>query len=125
MLSKLPQCLIIPNMSKLINAIDSTTCIDKTFIGTIAFKSEDIELPNGSTMALGIDCGRWVLIYQNEKGDSFVVYEYDSTNNSLLIDKKAGDKHDFIKMKEHINYFFTHAYTDDLVTIVPSGGENA
>jgi len=112
-------------MPKLVSAIDSTMHFDKAFIGTIAFKSEDIELPNGSTMALGIDCGRWVLIYQKEKGDQFVVFEYDSGNNTLLVDKKAGGKNDFLRMKEHINYFFTHAYTDDLVTIIPSGGENA
>ncbi len=112
-------------MGRLLEVIENTPKPDHNFVGTIAFKSEELTLPNGSVMALGIDAGHWVLVYQKEKKASFVVYEYDSASNSLLVDKKSGTQHDYRQMKELIDYFFSHAYTDDLVTILPSGGDYA
>ena len=61
----------MPTINKYIANIDS---INKQFIGTIAFKSEEITLPDGSKMALGLDDGHWVLIYQTGPNQKMEVF---------------------------------------------------
>lgn len=92
---------------------------DSKFVGTVAFKEEEITLPNGSSFAIGIDGGVWVAVYQEAKGAPFIIYEYNSITNKLYIDKKLGSKEDFRNMKKIIEYFFSHAHSEDLVTISP------
>ena len=106
-------------MGKVIHAISVVNVEDQHFVGTIAFKSEQVELPDGSKMALGIDGGRWVLIYQKPASKEIVCYEYNSNDRKLLVDMKLGGKEDLIQMNRLISYFFTHADTEDLVTIFP------
>lgn len=107
------------DMAKLEEAIISSAKENRQFVGTIAPKSEDLTLPNGATMALGIDDGRWVFVYQKTKGAQFLAYEYDSNTNSFRVDKRAGTDHDFSEMRRLLKYFFAHAQTEDLVTILP------
>ncbi len=104
------------------NLIEKTEKEDRNFVGTISFKSEEITLPDGSLVALGIDCEKWVIVYQKDKSSPFIVYEYDNHNKNIYVDKKIGDKNDVQKMKKIVDYFFTHAYSEDLVTIGPEGG---
>jgi len=92
---------------------------DQNFVGTIAFKSEQVSLPDGSKMALGIDDGRWVLIYQKPNSREIVCYEYNSHDRKLLVDMKAGKKEDLVQMNKLISYFFESTDVDDLVTIFP------
>ena len=95
---------------------------DKNFIGTIAFKSEQIALPNGTKMALGIDDGIWVLIYQSPGAAKMKVYKYDNHEKKIFVDQKTGGEKDIAEFKEHIQYFFEHARTEDLVTLLPPQG---
>jgi hypothetical protein len=92
---------------------------DKQFIGTIAFRSEEITLPDGSKMALGIDDGHWVFIYQKSAHAHFQVFKYDQGENKIYLDQKAGGKEELKLLKKHLNYFFKHAQVEDLVTILP------
>jgi len=92
---------------------------DENFIGTIAFRSEGVVLPDGSKMALGIDDGRWVLIHQKPKSKEIICYEYNSHDRRLLVDKKLGSKEDLDTMTRLVSYFFENADVDDLVTIFP------
>ena len=92
---------------------------DENFIGTIAFRSESVVLPDGSKMALGIDDGRWVLIHQKPKSKEIICYEYNSHDRRLLVDKKLGSKEDLDTMTRLVSYFFENADVDDLVTIFP------
>ena len=109
-----------PGMAKLEEIITSAE-ENHQFVGTIAFKSEEITLPDGSTMALGIDCGHWVLVYQRKKGAAFVVYDYDSDTKAFRADKMPGTRYDFQQMRQLIKYFFASARDEDLVTILPPG----
>ncbi|PIS30229.1 hypothetical protein COT42_03375 [Candidatus Saganbacteria bacterium CG08_land_8_20_14_0_20_45_16] len=88
-------------------------------MGTIAFRSEDISLPNGSKMALGIDGGHWVLIYQKEAGAHFCVYNFLQAEKKLLVDEKLGGEKELQEFKTLVNYFFENANINDLVTISP------
>lgn len=106
-------------MAKLEDVLIAVNREDRQFVGTIALRSDEISLPDGSSMALGIDGGHWVLVYQNGKGSPFVVYEYDSNKQTLRIDKKTGSDEDFKEMKKLIGYFFSHARTEDLIPIIP------
>ena len=95
---------------------------DKHFIGTVAFKSEQIALPNGSKMALGIDDGIWVLIYQTAQQPHMKVYKYDNHEKRISVDQKPGNDQDIVEFKKHIEYFFSNARTEDLVTLLPPQG---
>lgn len=79
-------------MSKLAEYVEKVDFLDKKFIGTIAFRNEELTLPDGSKMALGIDDGHWVLVYQEKPGASFHVFEYDQSTGRILLDKKARGK---------------------------------
>ncbi len=94
---------------------------DHNFVGTIAFRNEQLTLPDGSTIALGIDGGHWVLVYQKGKGAQFRVYDYDGHTKLFRVDKKPGADKDLAEMKRLVKYFFSNAHTEDLVTILPSG----
>ena len=108
-------------MAKLEEAITSVN-EDKRFVGTVALKNEEKTLPDGSTIALGIDGGHWVLVYQKKKGAQFSVYDYDSSRKILRADKKPGSEQDFEQMRKLIIYFFSNAREEDIVTILPPGG---
>jgi len=92
---------------------------DQSFVGTIAFRSESLTLPDGSKMALGIDDGRWVLIWERPASKEFVCYEYNAHERKLLVDKKLGKKDDLALINRLISYFFENAKVEDLVTILP------
>jgi hypothetical protein len=92
---------------------------DQNFVGTIALKSEQVALPDGSKIALGIDGGRWVLIYQKPNSREIVCYEYNSNDRKLLVDMHLGNKEDLVRMNMLISYFFENTDSDDLVTIFP------
>jgi hypothetical protein len=100
-------------------SISDVNIEDQNFIGTIAFRSENFSLPDGSKMALGIDDGRWVLIHEKREKGAIVCYEYNSHDRRLLVDKKLGSKEDLDIMKRLISYFFESADIEDLVTILP------
>ena len=87
----------------------------------MAFRNEEITLPDGSKMALGIDGGHWVLIYQKEAKADFRVFKYDQNEGKIIVDQKAGGKEEIKLFKEHLGYFFKHAQVEDLVTILPTG----
>ena len=99
--------------------ISGTKLEDQNFMGTIALRSEQITLPDGCKMALGIDDGIWVLIHQDCPSDRIVCYEYDSHEDRILVDKKQGSSDDIGVMAKLISYFFENANVDDLVTILP------
>lgn len=92
---------------------------DKQFIGTIALRSEEITLPDGSKMALGIDDGHWVLVYQKAPGAPFQAFKYNQHENKIEVDQKPGGEREFKIFRKHIEYFFTHAEIEDLVTLLP------
>lgn len=92
---------------------------DKNFIGAIAFHHENLTLPDGSKMALGMDDGHWVLVYQGSAGSNFKVYNYNQHDNSIVVDQKAGSAEDKKQMLQLIRYFFAQAQTEDLVTLLP------
>ena len=108
-------------MPKLAEYIVAETFLDRNFVGTIAFRDEKLSLPDGSKMALGLDDGHWVLIYQGQAGASFKVFEYDQHNDKLLIDKRSGNKEDFGLFKKLVANFYRGADIGDLVTILPPG----
>lgn len=92
-------------------------------MGTITLRSEEIRLPDGSKMALGIDGGHWILVYQKDK--AFKVYKYDHDEKKLDVDQKAGREKDLLDFKSHIEYFFSHVQTQDLVTLLPPHGSRS
>ena len=106
-------------MTRLAKFIEQTDVLDRAFVGTIAFRNEELTLPDGSKMALGIDGGHWVLVYQKGAGSSFQVFEYDQPDHKIVVDKKAGSAEDIKTFKKLIGYMFGHADTDDLVTLLP------
>lgn len=111
------------SMPKLADQLAGVTMIDKDFIGTIAFRDEKLTLPDGSKMALGLDDGHWVLVYQERSGSSFKVYEYDQHHDKLMIDKKPGSAEEFKTFKKLVKSFYQGAEVADLVTILPPGGQ--
>ena len=106
-------------MTQLAKFIEQTDAPDRNFVGTITFRSEELTLPDGSKMALGIDGGHWVLVYQPGAGSSFQVFEYDQPNRKIIVDKKNGSVDDIKTFKKLVGYMFAHADTDDLVTLLP------
>ena len=106
-------------MTRLAKYIEQVDLPDKNFVGTIAFRSEELTLPDGSKMALGIDGGHWVLVYQPGAGSAFRVFEYDQHDCKIVVDKKAGSTEDIKTFKKLIGYLFESAEVDDLVTILP------
>ncbi|OGC05514.1 hypothetical protein A3H38_06000 [candidate division WOR-1 bacterium RIFCSPLOWO2_02_FULL_46_20] len=92
---------------------------DKQFVGAIAFKNEELSLPNGSKMALGIDDGHWILIYQEKPASRFKVFKYDQHEDKILVDQKPGGVTEKNYLKKHIAYFLSHAKVTDLVTLLP------
>ncbi len=106
-------------MTKIMNFLEKTDFRDKNFVGTVAFRNEELTLPDGSKMALGIDDGHWVLVYQAEAGKNFQVFEYDRHSGKLIVDKKPGEKEELKDFKRLVGYFFSHADVDDLVTLLP------
>ncbi|MDD4178569.1 MAG: hypothetical protein PHH14_00755 [Candidatus Margulisbacteria bacterium] len=106
-------------MTKLGEYVQNVDFTDKNFIGTVAFRSEELTLPDGSKMALGIDDGHWVLVYQEMAGGLFRVYEYNQHGNKINVDKKAGTVEDIKAFKKHVKYFLANVSTDDLVTLLP------
>ncbi|HTY13252.1 MAG TPA: hypothetical protein VMD02_03580 [Candidatus Omnitrophota bacterium] len=108
-------------MAKLAEALAYENNEDKTFVGTIAFRNEQLTLPDGSTIALGIDRAHWVVVYQKEKGSQFKVFDYDGHTKQFRVDKRNGADEDMKEMKRLIRYFYSNARTEDLITILPSG----
>lgn len=106
-------------MARLSKYLETVDCRDEKFIGTIAFRNEELTLPDGSKLALGVDSGHWVLVFQEHPGASFEIIEYDQHGGKIFVDKKPGGGSDLKKFKQRLNYFFDHAQVDDLVTIVP------
>lgn len=109
----------MPLLNKAIEKVDFT---DKNFIGTITFRSEEITLPNGSKMALGIDDGHWLLVYQENSHAKLQIIKYDQKDNKIFIDQKPSGEEGLKLLKKHVIYFFKHAKTEDLVTLMPSEG---
>ena len=108
-------------MSSLTKYLEGVDFEDAKFVGTIALRSEEVTLPDGSKIALGIDGGHWVLVYQEETGQAFHVYECDWRDRKIMIDKKPGGENDLKLFKKLVAYFFAHAQVSDLVTILPPG----
>ena len=106
-------------MTKLADFLVKVDFQDEKFIGTIAFRNEELTLPDSSKIALGIDDGHWVLVYQKAAGASFQVFEYDQRQKRVIMDKKAGGPEDINLFKRLVNYFFSHVSVEDLVTITP------
>jgi hypothetical protein len=107
-------------MTKLGNYVEKLDFKDQQFIGTVAFRNEEITLPDGSKMALGIDGGHWVLIYQKEAKAHFQVFKYDQNEGKIVVDQKPGGKAEIKLFKKYLTYFFKHAQVEDLVTILPT-----
>jgi hypothetical protein len=106
----------MPTIEKYLENVDFHS---QQFIGTVAFRSEDIQLPDGSKMALGIDDGHWVLVYQKSSHGHFKVFNYDHHEKKIFVDQKAGGSQDLKALKKHLHYFFSHTKVADLVTLLP------
>ncbi|MFH1386687.1 MAG: hypothetical protein ABIH50_03375 [bacterium] len=109
-------------MPKVCDYLETVDFKDKNFVGTIAFRSEGISLPDGSKMALGIDDGHWVLVYQEKPGAHFQVMEYDQAERKIIVDKKLGGREEIALLKKRVAYFFNNVEVDDLVTLLPPQG---
>jgi hypothetical protein len=109
-------------MAKLEEVIAPVGREDHNFVGTIAFRNEQITLPDGSAVALGIDGAHWVIIFQKEKRSQFMVYDYDGNTGQFRIDKRPGTPEELSEMRKLIKYFFANAQEEDLVTIMPQKG---
>jgi hypothetical protein len=99
--------------------IAQTTGIDKEFVGTISFRNEKLTLPDGSKVAIGIDSDVWVIVYQQAPKSPFIVYEFNATKGTVVVDKKPGKAEDMTNVRRIVNYFFDHTEVDDLVTLIP------
>lgn len=106
-------------MTRVAKYLEQVELLDKNFIGTVAFRNEELTLPDGSKMALGIDDGHWVLVYQKEAGATFQVFEYDQRGRKVVVDKRAGAAEDLQLFKRLVGYLFSNADIDDLVTLLP------
>jgi len=96
---------------------------DMEFIGTVALKNDKLSLPDGSKVAIGMDDGRWVIVYQQAPQLPFILYEFNAGRNTVVVDKKPGGARDYEKVHEIVRYFFEQAEIDDVVTIEPGGRE--
>lgn len=106
-------------MSTIRESLAEVNIEDESFVGTVAFRSESQSLPDGSKIALGIDDGRWVLIWQKPGSREIICFEYNSRDRKLLVDKKLGGSEELEQMNRLVSYFFENADIDDLVTILP------
>jgi hypothetical protein len=106
-------------MTKILDYLEKVDFENRNFVGTLAFRNEEITLPDGSKIALGIDGGHWVLVYQTGAGASFKVFEYDQHGQKIVVDKKPGGGEDIKQFKKLIGYFFASASVEDLVTLIP------
>lgn len=106
-------------MTKLVDYLGNVDVLDQAFVGTIAFRNEELTLPDGSKIALGIDGGHWVLVFQKAAGAHFQVFEYDQRQKRVILDKKVGGPDELQLFKKLVNYFLSHASEEDLVTIIP------
>lgn len=79
-------------MARLDDVLGPVSGEDHLFVGTIAFRNEQLTLPDGSTIALGIDDAHWVLIYQKEKKAPFVVYDYDENTKLFRVRQKERER---------------------------------
>ena len=104
--------------------LGSVQRIEKDFIGTVALRNEKICLQDGSKVAIGMDDGRWVIVYQQAARTNFIIYEFNAEKQTVLVDKKVGGPQDVQRVKEIISYFFENAQVEDLVTIEPGGISN-
>lgn len=104
-------------MTHIADYIQKVDFEDENFIGTIAFRSEEQTLPDGSKIALGVDDGHWVLVHQNE--GRIKVYEYNQHKKKIMLDKAPGKTDEVARFFELVRYFFNNAHTEDLVTIAP------
>lgn len=93
--------------------------VDRDFIGTIAFRNEELTLPDGSKVALGLDDGHWVVVYQSGGGAPFEVLDYNVHDQKIFVDKKVGGEKELARFRKIVKYFMGHAQTTDLVTILP------
>ena len=109
----------MPLLSKYLEKIDF---LDKRFVGTIALKSEEIALPDGSKIALGIDDGLWVLVFQQAPHAPFKMFKYNQSENKILVDQKPGSAEDLKNFRKLVKYFFTHVKVEDLVSLLPPAG---
>lgn len=109
----------MPSVSQSLSNIPAT---DKHFVGTVAFRNEKLTLPDGSKVAIGIDGDLWVIVYQHAPKTSFVVYEYNASKGTVIVDKRPGHAEDKERVKTIVDYFFENAQVDDLVTIEPEAG---
>ena len=106
----------MPNLSA---CLEKTEFTDRHFVGTIALRNEAITLQGGSKMALVIDDGHWVLVFQEKAGAGFKVYEFDQHAQLIKVDKKSGGEEEIKIFKQLVRSFFAQAEVDDLVTIRP------
>lgn len=106
-------------VTKLSDYLGKVDFQDHDFVGTITFRNEELTLPDGSKVALGIDDGHWVLVYQQGAGSSFQVFEYDQRQKRVILDKKAGGQEEINLFRRLVHYFFSHVSVGDLVTITP------
>jgi hypothetical protein len=109
-------------MTKLANYMEKVDFQDQQFMGTVAFRSEEFTLPDGSKIALGIDDGHWVLIYQKSAHAAFRVYKYDQHEGKIYLDQKSGGKEEIKAFKKYLAYFYKHVSVEDLVTLIPPKG---
>jgi len=110
-------------MTHLGRYLETVDVHDQKFVGTIAFRNEELTLPDGSKLALGVDSGHWVMVYQEHPGAHFQISEYDQHSGKLSIDKRPGGEHELKAFKQRLRYFFEHARVSDLVTIMPPQAE--
>ncbi|HVN67384.1 MAG TPA: hypothetical protein VMT55_03355 [Candidatus Sulfotelmatobacter sp.] len=106
-------------MTRLGKYLETVDTLNQKFVGTIAFRNEELTLPDGSKLALGVDTGHWVMVYQEQPGAHFQIIEYDQYARKIVIDKKIGGEEELKIFKQRLRYFFEHARVDDLVTIMP------
>jgi hypothetical protein len=106
-------------MSTIIKYLNKVDLQDQHFVGTITLKSEEIALPDGSKMALGIDDGHWVLVYQKSAHAPFQTFKYDQREEKIFMDQKPGGAEEIRVFKKHLGYFLGHAEIEDLVTLLP------
>ena len=110
-------------MTRLAKYLETVDISDQKFIGTIAFRNEELTLPDGSKLALGVDSGHWVMVYQEQPGTSFQILEFDQHSGKIFLDKKLGGERELKLFKQRLRYFFEHAQVGDLVTIMPPQAE--
>ncbi|MFA6170148.1 MAG: hypothetical protein WCW67_01420 [Candidatus Margulisiibacteriota bacterium] len=106
-------------MVKIAEFLNNVEAVDQDFIGTIAFRNEELTLPDGSKVALGLDDGHWVVVYQAKSGAPFEVLDYNVHDQKIYVEKKIGGEKELARFRKIVRYFMDHAQTADLVTILP------